>query len=175
MRNILSTRILSVAAAIVLLLSLVTGASARTTMKDEAKLKQDIAAIDGEAAASHLDTIVADRIAKAFKVTPSEVTALGDRLPGLGEAAAVYAFADKMKGGVTNANISTVMSKREGTEDWGAIAKDLNVSLSSVANKVKSIEKDVHKDIKKASTGKSVTGTAGGGVSKRDFSDEHYQ
>ena len=175
MRNILSTRILSLSAAIVLLLSLVTGASARTAMKEEASLKQDIAAIDGQVAASHLDAVVADRIAKAFKVAPAEVTALGDRLPGLGEAAAVYAFADKMKGGVTDANISTVMTKREGTEDWGAIAKDLNVSLSSVASKVNSIEKDVHKDIKKASTGKSVTGTASGGRSSRDFSDEHYQ
>ncbi len=177
MKNILwGRKMLSLAAALLLLLSLVSLATAKTTMKDVAKLKQDIAAIDGDVAASHADTIVADRIAKEFKVSPSEVTALSGRLPGLGETAAVYALADRLKGGVTDSNISTVMSKYEAAkDDWGAISRDLNISLSSVAGKVKSIEKGVHKDIKKASTGKGTTGTAGGGVQKRDFSDEHYQ
>ena len=156
-------KILSFTAAVFLLLFMSQMAMAKATSSD-AQLKQDIAAIDGDAVASHQKQLVADRLAKEFKVPVDEITSLRDQLPGLGEVAAAYAFADKMPGGVSTDNLNTVVSERQGKKDWDEIASTHDIKLSSVSRKVHSIYKDVHKDIKKASAGKKGAAAGGGSM-----------
>jgi hypothetical protein len=80
-----------------------------------------------------------------------------------------------MPGGVTTDNVDKIVSERTGKKDWGEIATTHDIKLSSVSSKVKSIYKDVHKDIKKASAGKATTGTGAGGGGEIDRSNELYQ
>lgn len=144
------------------LLVFMTGiATAKTTAKDEKKLKTEITMLDKDASLPHGEQVVMDRLSKEFNVTSNQIKALRDKNLGFGDIAAVYSMADKMSGGITDDNVNKVLSLREGNKGWGVIAKSLDVDLGSVAKKVGSIEKDAHKDIKKAST---ETGTAGGGA-----------
>ncbi len=162
-KTILAGRsILSIAAAVFMLLFISTMATAKATSSD-AQLKKDIAAINGDAAVSNQQQIVSDRLAKEFKVSTNEITALREKLPNLGEIAAVYAFADKMPGGVTTENVNRVATERLGKKDWDEIAQAHDIKLSSISSKVHGIYKDVHKDIKEASAGKGSRGMGAGG------------
>lgn len=144
------------------LLMFMTGiATAKTTAKEEKKLKTEITLLDKDATLPRGEQVVTDRLSKEFNLTSDQIKALRDKKLGYGDIAAVYAMADKMSGGITEDNVNKVMSLREGNKGWIDIAKSLDVDLGSVAKKVGSIEKDAHKDIKKAST---ETGTAGGGA-----------
>ncbi len=169
---LIGKKLLSVTAALLLLLFMANMSMAKATAKatsSDAQLKQDIAAIDGSAVGAGHKRIVADRIAKEFKVSAEDVASLRNKLPGLGDVAAVYAFADKMPGGVTPDNLDKVVSERQSKKDWDEIATTHDIKLSSVSGKVKSIYKDVHKDIKKASAGKASGTGAGGGKHKGGY------
>jgi hypothetical protein len=150
---------------VVTLLFFMTGiATAKTTAKEEKKLTSEITILDKDASGSPQgDPIVTDRLSKEFKVSGDQIKALRDKNMGLGEIAAVYAFADKMSGGVTDTNVDKVASLRQDNKGWTTIAKSLDVDLGNVASKVNSIEKDVHKDIKKAAKEKPAGSGAGGG------------
>lgn len=138
-------------------------ATAKTTAKDEQKLKSEITLLNKDASLPRGDQIVTDRLIKEFKVTGDQITALRDKKLGYGEIAAVYAFADKLSGGITDDNVSKVTSMVKDNKGWMTAAKDLDVDLGHVAGKVGSIEKDAHKDIKKASTEKTGRGEGAGG------------
>ncbi len=172
-------KILSLLAAVFLLLFSASMATAKatSTAKDEKKLTSEISLIDKDASMPKGDLAVTDRLSKEFKITGDQIKLLRDQGLGYGEIAAIYAFGDKMSGGVNDSNVSAVMSERKTNKGWDMIAKDLNVDLGHVAGKVKSIEKDVYKDIKKASA--ETRGSAGGGIGKEgrpqpDRSDEFY-
>lgn len=154
---------------VITLLFFMTGiAAAKTTAKEEKKLTTEITMIDKDASASpNGETIVIDRLSKEFKVSGDKVKALRDKNIGLGEIAAVYAFADKMSGGVTDTNIDKVISLKQDNKGWTVIAKSLDVDLGKVSSKVNSIEKDVHKDIKKAD--KAKAGAGGGAGDDRKY------
>ncbi len=136
-------------------------ATAKTTARDEKKLKSEITLLDKDASLPRGEKVVMDRLSKEFNVTGDQIKALRDKKLGYGDIAAVYSMADKMSGGITDDNVNKVLSLREGNKGWIVIAKSLDVDLGSVAKKVGGIEKDAHKDIKKAS---AETGTAGGGA-----------
>ena len=160
---LMGRKFLSFTVAAFLLFFISNMAMAKAATSSDAQLKKDIAAIDGNAVTSHNKEIVTDRIAREFKISTQEVIARRDKLPGLGEVAAVYAFADKMPGGVTTDNVDKVVSERQGKKDWDEIASNHDIKLSSVGSKVNSIYKGVHKDIKTAAAGKATTGTGAGG------------
>ncbi len=159
-------KILPLLAAALLMVFTANIATAKVTAKakDEQKLTTEITTLDKDATLPNGDRVVMDRLTKEFKVPADKITALKDKNLGYGDIAAIYAFADKMSGGITDDNVNRVASLRESKTGWAMIAKDVNVDLGHVAKKVGGIEKDAHKDIKKAS--KETTGTAGGGVKR---------
>ena len=158
------TRILSFIAAVFLLVFSASVATARGTAKvsDEKKLKTEISSLNKDASMPNGDRIVMDKLTKEFDVKSEEIAALRDKDLGYGEIAAVYAFADKMSGGVTDENVNKVMSMHQGKEGWGKIASALDVDLGKVSKKIGSIEKSVRDEIKQASAGKSGRGAGGG-------------
>ncbi len=171
-------KILPLLAAAILMVFTTNIATAKVTAsaKDEKKLSTEITTLDKDATMPNGDRVVMDRLSKEFKVPVDKISALKDKNLGYGDIAAIYAFADKMSGGITDDNVNKVVSLRESKTGWAMIAKDVNVDLGHVAKKVGSIEKDAHKDIKKAS--KETTGTAGGGgggLSGKDRSAPLYQ
>ncbi len=160
-------KILSLMAVVSLLVFMTGTATAKTTAKNEKKLTSEISMLNKDASLPRGDQVVMDKLSKEFKVTSDQISALRSKNMGYGEIAAVYAFADKMPGGITDDNINKVTSMVQGKKGWGTIAKSLNVDLGSVRSKVDSIEKDAHKDIKKASAETGTSGAGGGGVGDR--------
>jgi hypothetical protein len=165
--------LLAAAGILVFMTGIATAKTAATT-KDEKKLSTELAMLDKDASLPQGGQIVMDWLSKEFYVTGDQIRAMLDKNLGYGEIATIYAFADKMPGGITDDNVSKVMSMRQGNAGWGAIAGDLNVDLRSIAGRLDSIEKGVHKDIKKASIAPGATGGAGGGMSDSGSGDIGY-
>lgn len=140
----------------------IAAAKSAPTAKDEKKLKTEISMLDKDATLPHGDQVVLDRLSKEYNVTADQITALHDKKLGYGEIAAIYAFADKLPGGITDDNVNKVVTMHQSSPGWMKMAKSLDVDLGSIAKKVDGIEKDAHKDIKKAST--ETKGSAGGGT-----------
>ncbi len=167
-------RVTSILAAIMLTMFMTNIAMAKSapTAKDEKKLKTEITMLNKDATLPHGDQVVMDRLSKEYNITADKVTSLRDKNLGFGEIAALYAFADKMPGGITDENVDKVVSMHQEKKGWIPLAKSLDVDLGSVAKKVGGIEKDVHKDIKKAAT--EGGGSAGGGMSKSRGDSNRY-
>ncbi len=156
---------LSFAAAALLLVTMTGIAMAKTSTSsatDIKKLDSGITMIDKDASMPNGEKIVMDRITKEFKLKEDQIQTLRGKNMGLGEIAAVYAFADKMKGGVTEENVNKVVELRQGNKSWDQVAKSLDVKLGKIAKKVDSIEKDAHKDVMKAASEKPAGAGAGG-------------
>jgi hypothetical protein len=149
-------------------------AGGTTKVSDERKLKTEISSLNRDAAMPKADRIVMDELTKEFDVTSAEVKALREKDLGYGEIVAVYAFADKMSGGVTDENVNRIMSM-QGKKGWGEIARELDVDLRDVSKKVAGIGKSVHEEIKEASAGTSGRGAGGVDESGRDRSEPLYQ
>ncbi len=151
-------------ASLLLFMTGIAAAAKTTTTKDEKKLNTEISLLDKDAAMPKGEVVVTDKLSKTFNLTSDQIKTLRDKNLKYGEIAAIYAFADKMAGGITDDNVNKVMTMRQSNKAWSDIAKSFDVKLGSVAGKVSSIEKDAHKDIKKAST--EMPGAAGGGTSR---------
>lgn len=72
-----------------------------------------------------------------YKVDDARVDGLRDRKLGYGEISKVLAIAEKMPGGITDANVDKVVAMRQGPPvmGWGQIAKKHGVTPGSVAGK----------------------------------------
>jgi hypothetical protein len=166
-------KLLSVLIAAFVLVFAVSIAAARGTAKvsDEKKLKTEISSLNKAGSMPNGDKIVMDELTKEFDVKSEEVTALRDKDLAYGEIAAVYAFADKMSGGVNDENVNRVTSLQQGKKGWGKIASELDVDLGDVTKKISSIGKSVREEIKQASAGKSGKGAGGGSDERKDEKD----
>lgn len=131
--------------------------------KDERKLKTEITMLNKDAALPRGEQVVMDKLTREFSVSSDRITALRDKKLGFGEIAAVLALADKMSGGINDANIDRVTSMHESGGGWAKLAKSLNVDLGSVASKVAGLEDSAHKDIKKAAAEGTAAGSGAGG------------
>ncbi len=120
--------------------------------KEEARLDKNAAAIDKEASTPQGEKTVVQRLENEFKVDDTRISGLRSQKLGYGEIAIVLAMAQKMTGGITDANVNTIMSMREGTpkQGWGEIAKKLGIKLGPTISSVEKFEKGVHKDMEKA-------------------------
>ena len=166
MRNVLrrGTRMASLMAVVGMLVFMTGIATAKTTSADsEKKLNTNIAMLDKDATLPHGEQAVLDRLGKTFNLSSDKITALKDKNLGYGEIATVLAMADKMSGGLTDENINKVVGMRQDHKGWGEIARSVDVKLGSIVSRVDSIEKDAHKDVKKASTEKAASGKGAGG------------
>ena len=169
--------LLAVAGLMVLMTGIATaGSTSSSSMtsssKDVNKLKAEITMLNSDANLPQGEKTIAKQLTDSFSVASDKVNTLLARSMQYGEVAAILAFADKMPGGLTDANINQVMSMKSKGE-WDQVAKNLNVNVSEVASKLSSLEDSAHKSIKQAyadslSTGK---GAGGGGISESPHGD----
>jgi hypothetical protein len=120
--------------------------------KEEASLDKNAAMIDKNARTPEGEKAVVERLEKEFKVDDARINGLRGQKLGYGEIAIVLAMAQKMTGGITDANVKTIMSMREGTpkQGWGVIAKKLGTKLGPTISSVERLEKGAHKEMEKA-------------------------
>ena len=143
--------------------------SSMPSTKDTGKLNAEISLLNSYKSLPQSDQIITKKLTDSFKVSKDKVDSLLSRTMQVGDVAATLAFADKMSGGVTDANINKVVTaKTKG--GWDQVAKNLNVDIADVASKLSSFEDDAHKSIKQALADSYASGRATGGVSEEPSS-----
>jgi hypothetical protein len=125
---------------------LAPASSGAAPSKDEANLMREAARLEKTAASPPGETAVVKRITKDFGVGADRVQALRSRGLGYGELAIALSLAQKMPGGMTDANIEKVTALRQGPPvlGWGEIAKQLHVKLGQV----KKMSNEAHRELK---------------------------
>ncbi len=132
--------------------------------KSDSKLNAEIMMLNYDAKLPQADAVIMKQLADNFSVKPDKITSLMHKNLQYGEAAAVLAFAEKMPGGITDANINKVMSLHQAKTGWSDVAKSLGVDMSDIATKLGSIEDDTHSGIKEALFESTALGAGAGGV-----------
>jgi hypothetical protein len=146
-----------IASALALTLTMLSAAWAVET-KEEKTLKKESTEINTTADTDKGAAVVVQRLEKEFGVTDTQIQALRDQKLGFGEIAIVFSLAQKMTGGITDANIQSVMTLREGPPvmGWGEIAKKLGFKLGPTISQVEKLNKETGKDL-----GREEKGMAG--------------
>ncbi len=143
----------------ILVLSLLAfGAAWAAETREEKTLDKESAEISKTAGKAQGATVVTARLEKEFKVTADQIQALRDKKLGFGEIAIVFSLAQKLPGGITDANISQVMTLRQGPPamGWGAIAKKLDLKLGPTVSQVKNVNKDTDREMGREKGGKEA-------------------
>jgi len=146
-RNIIiSTLVLSLA---------MLGAAWATETNEEKELQKEAKAIHATAENTQGAMVVTTKLEKEFNVTDAQVKGLRDKKMGYGEISIVLSLAQKMPGGVTDANIQQVMTLRQGppTQGWGEVAKKLGTRLGPVVSQVKNVNRESHRETKREGRG----------------------
>ncbi len=145
---------LALAAALLVFMTAIPTAWADTD-SDMKKLDIETTALDKDAGEHGGSAIVLERLEKEFGVTSAEIDSLRDKKLGFGEIAIIFSLARKMPGGITDANISTILAMRQGPpkEGWGEVAKKLGFKLGPTVSGVKKFERSSHQAIGKAERG----------------------
>lgn len=164
--HILRGRTFLVIAAAVSLVFLMTGITAaeQKSAKQENTLNSLISMLNYDAQMPQGENLVKKQLTEAFDVREDKIRSLRSRRINYGEIAAVFAFADKMPGGISDANISKVTSLLLAKTGWTQIAGNLQVEVEDVADKISDIEKDAHKTIRKAALEAPAEGMGAGGM-----------
>ncbi|OGW41220.1 MAG: hypothetical protein A2010_15450 [Nitrospirae bacterium GWD2_57_9] len=147
----------------VMTLSLADGKTAARSDKEK-KLSTEIMLLNNDANMPEGDRIASDQLAKEFDVSHDRIKALRGQNLDYGEIAAVLGIADKMSGGVNDANISRIVDLRKTAAGWPQVAANLDVDAGDLANRVSRIEDGVHRELKGAPAGSSSSGGAAGGT-----------
>ncbi len=163
-RAIRTLSLLAVAGLLVYMAGAATAAGTSAASKDENKLNAAITMINSDANLPQGDNVIAKQLTDSFNVKSDKVSSLLGKNMQYGDIAAILAFADKMPGGVTDANINQVVNMRSKAAGWDQLAKSLNVNIGDVASKINSIEDGTHKNIKQALAESFSSGRAAGGV-----------
>lgn len=113
---------------VIFLLACTTAAFAAVSA-EEKKLNDEVAALNKRASEPAGEKVVVQRLENQFKVKETQITALRDKKLGYGEIAITLAMAQKMPGGITDANVNQILSLRQGMppKGWGEIAKELKL------------------------------------------------
>ena len=138
-----------IVSALVLTLTMLGAAWAAET-KEERNLQKESTEINATAGTEKGAAVVTQRLEKEFGATDTQIKALRDQKLGYGEIAIVFSLAQKMTGGITDANIQSVMTLREGPPvmGWGEIAKKLGFKLGPTISQVKSVNKSTEREMK---------------------------
>jgi hypothetical protein len=118
--------------------------------KDEQKLERTSSEVDKDATQPEGQKAVEGRLKSEFKVDDARIQGLRDQKMGYGEISIALALAQKMPGGITDANVKTIMAERQGPPvmGWGPIAKKQGVSLGKVISGVKRVDAGARKNEK---------------------------
>ncbi len=148
----------------VLVLSLITFSAAWAAETTEEKtLDRDSAEISKTAGKAQGAAVVTARLEKEFNVTETQIQGLRDKKLGYGEIAIVFSLAQKMPGGITDANLSEVMALRQGTPTvgWGAVAKKLDLKLGPTISQMRNVNRETNREMHRE------VGTGGPGSMER--------
>ncbi len=143
--------------AFVLSLAVMSAAWAAETT-EEKTLDKESTEISKTAGKAQGATVVTARLEKEFGVTADQIQALRDKKLGYGEIAIVFSLAQKLPGGITDANVSEIMTLRQGppTMGWGAIAKKLDLKLGPTVSQVKNVNKETGTEMGAGKGGKEA-------------------
>jgi hypothetical protein len=125
--------------------------TAMAVSTDEKKLEQEIEDLNQRGRDDQGHQQVVRELEQEFSVSESQVTSLRDRKLGYGEIAVVFSLAKKMPGGITDDNVSRIMTMRQGppTMGWGRIAQELGSKLGPVVSEVKHVNRESRGEMKK--------------------------
>lgn len=125
-------------------------AAAGESSKDEQTLEKTSSALDKDAARPEGRTAVEARLKSEFKVDDARLQGLRDQKLGYGEMSIALSLAEKMPGGITDANVKAVMAQRQGPPvmGWGEIARKQGVKLGEVIRKTKGLDAAARKQEK---------------------------
>ena len=120
--------------------------------RNEQQLEQTSSDLDKDGAAPQGRTAVEASLKSGFTVDDERVQGLREQKLGYGEISIVLGLAQKMPGGITDANVQSILTQRQGPPvmGWGQIAKKQGVKLVSLLNKVKKVSASVRKQEKAA-------------------------
>ncbi len=123
-----------------------TPATADDTSRQEKSLDKAAASIDQTGTGTEGQSAVTDRLEKTFNVDQARIDGLRSQNLGFGEVSIVLALSQKMTGGITDANVQSILAMRTGTppKGWGAIAKSLGENLGTVVSEVNRVAQESH-------------------------------
>lgn len=163
----IGTKVLSLMTAVSLVILMSSMTSAETASKDEKKLTVGITMLNSDAKLPAGEKVLIKQLTDEFDVKKDKISSLKGKNLSYGEIAVVLALADKMDGGVSDANINRVAGmKPSSASGWSKVAKNLNVDIADVADKVSSIEDNAHSGIKEAALETTGRGAGGGEVER---------
>lgn len=154
-------RFVNVMMSVLVLFFAVTTAGWAAETKEEATLRKEAAAISKTAGSSQGEKVVTARLEKEFKATGAQIQGLRGKKLGYGEIAVVFSLAQKLPGSVTDANISEVMTLRQGPPvmGWGQIADKLGTKLGPAISQVKNVNRETNREMnREAKAGKGGAG-----------------
>jgi len=128
-----------------------SGIALAEVSKDERNLEREAKRLNDTAAKPDGEKAVVKRLAEEFKTTESQVQSLRDRKLGYGEIAIVLSLAQTQPGGASDANVQKVLSLRQGPPimGWGQVAQQLGTKLGKTVSRVKKMNNEAHREIKK--------------------------
>lgn len=143
-----------IVSALVLTLAMLGTAWAAET-REEKNLQKESTGINATAGTEKGQKVVVQRLEKEFNVTDAQIQGLRDKKLGYGEIAVVFSLSQKMAGGITDANIQSVMTLRAGppTMGWGEVAKKLGTKLGPTISQVRSVNKETDREMKHEAMG----------------------
>jgi len=132
-----------------------SGAIWAAESKEEKELQKEATAINTTAGNAQGEKVVTQRLEKEFKVSSAQVQGLRDKKLGYGEIAIALSLAQKMPGGVTDANIQRVMTTRQGppTMGWGEVSKKLGTTLGPAVSQVRNVNRETNREMKQEAKG----------------------
>ncbi len=118
-------------------------ARASDPSREEQELNTAASSLDQTASQEEGQKAVVTRLETTFGVDQARIDGLRSQNLGYGEIAIVLALAQKMTGGITDANIQTIMAMRTGTPPlgWGEIARKLGENLGAIVSGVNRVAK----------------------------------
>jgi hypothetical protein len=166
--KMISMKRISLLVAVMLVLTagtVMAATSSTPSPKDVGKMNAEISLLNSYKSLPQGDKIISKQLTDTFSVTKDKVDSLLSKTLQIGDAAAVLAFAEKLSGGITDANINKVVTMKS-RGGWDQVARNLNVDMASVAGKLSTFEDDAHRSIKQALADSYASGRATGGISE---------
>lgn len=103
-----------------------------------------VAAVDDAGGQPQGRQEVINRLESRFNVDAARIEALRAQNLGFGEIATIFALAGKLQGGITDANIQSILALRNGppVQGWGEVAHQLGEKLGPVISQVNEVAKE---------------------------------
>ena len=126
-------------------------ALADNVAKEEQQLEKAATSLDQTSSEPQGAKEDAQRLETTFGVDQTRIDGLRSQNLGYGEISIALSLAQKMSGGITDANVQSIMAMRTGNPPmgWGAIAKQLGEKLGPIVSQVNDVSHESHQQAEK--------------------------